>query len=123
MLTIANKASCLWCVEGSWLGVPTSKRIEINAKVLLRQHPTSKSFVFHQRVKKKAASLPLDIGPGHLSADDDAVAAGAALNVLLLVLGRGARVLVAAARTAAVETDALTLAGDAVALAGARGAV
>ena len=61
-------------------------------------------------------------GRSHLSTDDDAVAARAALNVVLLILG-GAGVLVAAAGATAVETDALALAGDAVALADAAGAV
>jgi len=59
-----------------------------------------------------------------LAADDDAVAAGAALDVLVLRLGGGAGVVnEGAAGAAAVEADALALAGDAVALAGARGAV
>jgi len=63
-------------------------------------------------------------GLGHLVADDDAVAAGAVGDVL--VLGGGAvRVVVgvAAAGATAVDLDAVTLAGDAVALTGARAAV
>jgi hypothetical protein len=60
---------------------------------------------------------------GHLDADDDTVAAGAALDVLRLGLGRRARILVAAAGATAVDADAIALAGDAVALAGARRAV
>lgn len=51
------------------------------------------------------------------------MAAGAALDVLGLLVGGAARVLGEAAGAATVEADALALAGDAVALAGARGAV
>lgn len=59
---------------------------------------------------------------GRLVADDHAVAAGAAGDVLL-VLGAGARVLVTAAGAVAVDEDAVALAGDSVALAGAGAAV
>lgn len=56
-----------------------------------------------------------------LATDDDALAAGGALTVNLVVLGRALRrvVRVAAAAAAAVELDALASAGDAVALTGA----
>lgn len=55
--------------------------------------------------------------------DNDAVATGAALDVLGLILGRRARILIATAGATAVDPDTLALAGDSVPLAGARGAV
>lgn len=56
----------------------------------------------------------------HLGADDDTLAAGGLLLVDVLVLGGAVRVVgVSAAVTSAVELDAVTRAGDAVAFAGA----
>jgi hypothetical protein len=64
-------------------------------------------------------------GACHLLTDDHTVAAGGDVGALLLVLGvgGGARVVVVAAGATAVEADAVAGAGDAVALADARGAV
>lgn len=59
------------------------------------------------------------MGVEHLVADDNTVAAGLLLLVDVLVLGAALIRLIGerAARTSAVELDAVTLAGDSVALA------
>jgi len=66
----------------------------------------------------------------NLSSDDNTVAAGAGRDVLLLLIGRAARVgliIITAAGSTTVKLDAITRAGDAVSLAraaqGGRGVV